>query len=99
VYDAAVHKRTVAAMDERMDVRAVKFTGADRAGTHPSYASSVAHYRHPAAVETTAAAVETTAAAMETTAAAAVSAASALREGRRRAAEQQGCTAYRHQHS
>jgi hypothetical protein len=53
-------------------------------------------------VETTAAAVETTAAtAVETTAATAVetTAAPALREGRRRAAEQQGCTAYRHQHS
>jgi hypothetical protein len=85
VHDAAAHKRTVPAVDERMDVRAVKSAGADPAGTHPSYASSVAHHRHPAAVETAAAT--------------AVSAASALREGRRRAAEQQGCTAYRHQHS
>jgi hypothetical protein len=81
-------------MDERIDMRAAESTSADPARTHPSDASSVSHHRHPAAVETTAAAVETTAAtAVETTAA------PALREGRRRAAEQQGCTAYRHQHS
>jgi hypothetical protein len=73
-------------MDERMDMRAAESAGADhRATSHPSYRSSVTHHRHAAAVETTAPT--------------AVSAASALREGRRRAAEQQGCTAYRHQHS
>jgi hypothetical protein len=102
VHEAAAYERTVPAMDERIDMRAAESTSADPARTHPSDASSVSHHRHPAAVETTAAAVETTAAtAVETTAAPAVetTAAPALREGRRRAAEQQGCTAYRHQHS
>src|SRR5262245_24872328 len=100
VHEAATYERSVPAMDERLDMRAAKSAGADYwARTHSSYASSVAHHRYSTAVEPTAAAVEPTAAAVEPTAAAAVSAASALREGRRRAAEQQGCTAYRHQHS
>src|SRR5262245_20093785 len=100
VHEAATYERSVPAMDERLDMRAAKSAGADYwARTHSSYASSVAHHRHSAAVETAAAAVETAAATVETVAATAVSAASALREGRRRAAEQQGCTAYRHQHS
>src|SRR5262245_35758812 len=92
VHEAATYERSVPAMDERLDMRAAKSAGADYwARTHSSYASSVAHHRHSAAVAA--------AAAVETTAATAVSAAPALREGRRRAAEQQGCTAYRHQHS
>src|SRR5262245_43719172 len=93
VHEAATYERSVPAMDERLDMRAAKSAGADYwARTHSSYASSVAHHRHSAAVQTAAAAVEPAAVTP-------VSAASALREGRRRAAEQQGCTAYRHQHS
>src|SRR4030095_4027424 len=92
VPEAAMYERAVPAMDEGTTMLAPKSAGADYwARTHSSYASSVAHHRHPTAVETAAAT-----AAMETAAAPAVSAAPAApapREGRRRAAEQQGCTA------
>ena len=87
-----------AAWTNRITMHAAKSVGSDRrTRTHPSESSSVTPHRRRPAMTRPHPTVEATAA--PAVSAAPVSTTPALREGCGCAVEQQGCTAYCHQHS